>query len=58
MCTLDTSPCFACGDGSIDFGEQCDGSALGGETCASLGLGLGSLTCNADCTLDTSACEG
>lgn len=38
--------------------ESCDVTSLGGETCASRGLGAGQLACNvADCTFDTSQCE-
>lgn len=47
----------ACGDGEIGPGEQCDGDALGGWTCAALGLGPGQLGCAADCTFDTSQCD-
>lgn len=48
-----------CGDGSVNAcGEECDGSALGGATCASEGFpGGGSLSCTAACGLDTSACQ-
>ncbi len=46
-----------CGDGVIHLGsEQCDGFNLGGNTCASLRLGDGTLSCSADCLFDTSAC--
>lgn len=38
-----------CGNGQIDNGEACDGAELGGQSCASLGLGAGSLTCARDC---------
>ena len=47
-----------CGNGNIDGSEQCDGTNLGGKTCASQGLGSGSLSCKADCTLDTRGCSG
>ena len=30
----------ACGNGAIDTGEVCDGDALGGENCVSLGQGF------------------
>ena len=47
-----------CGDGSINAaGEQCDGSDLGGETCASLGFLGGTLACDASCQFDTSGCR-
>ncbi len=47
-----------CGDGSgtIDVGEECDGGALGGATCASEGFSGGVLQCSANCTLNTSQC--
>lgn len=45
-----------CGDGSIDDGEQCDGSALGGATCSSVGYASGSLSCNGSCQYNLSAC--
>ena len=31
----------SCGDGVIDMGEDCDGMALGGETCVSQGATIG-----------------
>jgi hypothetical protein len=54
-CPQDCGAC--CGNGSIDAGEDCDGSNLGGETCSSvLGAGYtGSLSCSA-CSFNTSAC--
>lgn len=45
-----------CGDGSIDAGEECDGSNLSGKTCEALAFASGTLGCNATCTLDTSGC--
>ncbi len=61
-CTdFDRSNCGApasCGDGTIDDGEECDGSALGGETCGDLGFGGGELACSDNCLeYDTSGCE-
>lgn len=47
----------ACGDSSIDPGEQCDGADLQGFDCVSLGLGDGTLSCDPlTCTFDTSQC--
>jgi hypothetical protein len=46
-----------CGDGIIDSGEQCDGSALAGQTCEGLGFVGGGLACGADCWHDVSGCE-
>jgi hypothetical protein len=61
-CGLDTSGCVpfvppACGNGALDAPEQCDGTALGGATCGSLGFTLGgTLACTAGCGFDTSGC--
>lgn len=47
-----------CGSGSIDAaGEQCDGTDLGGDSCASLGFASGTLGCTSACRFDTSACD-
>ena len=48
-------PATLCGDGLIDQGEVCDGTLLGGATCASLGFAKGKLACF-QCHYDTSAC--
>jgi len=48
-------PPTLCGDELISQGEECDGSALGGATCASLGFVKGKLAC-VQCHYDTSAC--
>ena len=45
-----------CGDNIIEGIEQCDGSDLGGSTCASLGFAGGDLSCNANCDFDVSKC--
>ncbi len=46
-----------CGDGRIQEGERCDGTALGGATCGALRFEAGTLGCTADCAaLDPSAC--
>ncbi len=45
-----------CGNGVLEAGEQCDGSALGGRTCSDLGYGGGTLGCTSSCTYDTTAC--
>ena len=45
-----------CGDGIVDSGENCDGSNLTGNTCASLGYSGGTLSCSSSCTFDTSGC--
>lgn len=48
-----------CGNDVIDTGEDCDGDALGGATCASIGQGFdaGTLRCASDCSFDVSECE-
>jgi len=58
-CTgFDTSGCSNCGNGAIDAGEQCDGTSLGGASCASIGMGFGggTLRCGSTCAYDTSMC--
>jgi hypothetical protein len=44
-----------CGDGVISQGEACDGTALGGNTCESLGFAKGTIAC-VQCHLDTHEC--
>lgn len=51
--SADTDPC---GNGSIDSGESCDGANLNSKTCGTQGFDGGSLSCNADCSFNTSAC--
>ncbi len=45
-----------CGNNVKEGGEDCDNSDLGGATCASLGYGGGTLTCDISCSYDTSGC--
>lgn len=46
-----------CGNGLVEPGEQCDAGDLQGESCDSLGLGVGPLACEPEsCTFDTAAC--
>ena len=52
---------FSCGNGQIDLcfeslSEACDGDALDGESCESLGFKGGALACLETCELDTRAC--
>ena len=47
----------SCGDGKADPGEACDGDDLGGKTCKGLGYDSGTLSCQAGCKLDRSACK-
>jgi hypothetical protein len=48
-------PATLCGDGIISQGEECDGDALGGATCESLGFAKGDLACF-QCHYDTDGC--
>jgi hypothetical protein len=56
----DNIPSLQCGstceDGLRTAQEQCDGTDLGGATCASLGYLSGALACTAGCAFDTSGC--
>lgn len=45
-----------CGDGVVQPGEQCDGSNLAGGSCISLGFVGGTLSCDASCRFNTTAC--
>jgi hypothetical protein len=46
----------SCGDGVLQGGEECDGSNFGGLSCARLGFDSGSLSCTANCRIDSRAC--
>ncbi len=45
-----------CGNNIKEINEECDGPDLGGQTCISLGYSGGTLTCNSNCTFNTSQC--
>ncbi|HEY4505970.1 MAG TPA: hypothetical protein VJJ24_00750 [Candidatus Paceibacterota bacterium] len=50
-------PDAVCGNGIVEFGEQCDGSNLNGQSCVGLGYSGGVLSCNSDClSFDVSQC--
>lgn len=50
-------PFPTCGDGTVNVpGEHCDGSDLGGASCASLGFLGGVLGCSPACRFDSAAC--
>jgi sulfatase modifying factor 1 len=55
--TLDETqgPVAECGNDVVDVGEECDGMAANGATCASLGLSGDGMAC-VGCRLDASAC--
>ncbi|MFC1648786.1 hypothetical protein ACFL1B_04985, partial [Nanoarchaeota archaeon] len=64
-CQVDNSACTNggtgqgfCGDGTIDSGESCDGSNLGGFGCVDWGFSSGTLSCDASCQYDTGNCGG
>ena len=46
----------ACGNGTVDAAEACDGTDLNGATCAAQGFAGGTLRCASGCTFDTSGC--
>jgi thiol-disulfide isomerase/thioredoxin len=52
----DSSGPGVCGDDEVNSGEQCDGSDLGGASCATAGFDQGTLGCLPDCTFDVNAC--
>ncbi|PKN24768.1 MAG: hypothetical protein CVU65_10825 [Deltaproteobacteria bacterium HGW-Deltaproteobacteria-22] len=59
-CQWDLSVCAQrCGDGIIQaaYGEDCDAENLAGNTCLSLALGGGTLSCSQNCRFDTTGCE-
>jgi hypothetical protein len=45
-----------CGNSIREGSESCDGTDLGGQTCSTQGFTGGTLTCNGDCTFNTSGC--
>ncbi len=47
-----------CGNGVVEEGEECDGSALGGHRCQDFGYTGGQISCTAACTLTFGSCEG
>ena len=49
-----------CGDGNINTGEVCDGTALSGKTCHDVNRCFtgGTLSCDSRCSFDTTQCTG
>jgi hypothetical protein len=45
-----------CGNNVKESGESCDGNDLGGQSCQSQGFAGGTLSCNGDCSFNTSGC--
>lgn len=56
QCAYDESACTACGDGSVDAGEACDGGDLAGQSCQSQGFDAGNLACSPSCAFNTGGC--
>lgn len=59
--SIDTSACgggeeVSCGNGVGEGIEACDGVDLRGQTCETFGFNRGTLSCRADCSLDSSDC--
>ena len=61
FCDFDFSNCTGpgpiCGNGEVEYGEQCDGSNLNFQDCNSLGYLDGTLFCSG-CRFNTSGCSG
>ena len=55
-CPADCDAPVTCGNGSIDSGEECDGTNLGGASCTSLGYSGGTLSCYGTCAFNETAC--
>lgn len=51
-------PPAVCGNGTVDTGEDCDGTDFAGATCTSLGFTGGTLACSATCQFDLTGCTG
>ncbi len=47
-----------CGNDLVEADEECDNSDFNNQSCSSFGFNTGDLSCNADCTVDTSDCSG
>jgi hypothetical protein len=56
LCTPASPGATYCGDNSVNGIEDCDGTALGGATCVTLGYGSGTLACAPGCRYDVSGC--
>ncbi|TPV95760.1 MAG: hypothetical protein B7733_08285 [Myxococcales bacterium FL481] len=60
-CRFDLAGCSRCGNGQLDVGEACDGTAFAdADDCGDLGLGSSdqALACTENCQLDTGGCGG
>jgi hypothetical protein len=58
-CRYDLSLCdpLECGNGTLDFGEECDPCQENLPACADWGLGGGTVGCSDDCRLNLWECE-
>lgn len=58
VCSGGACATFSCGDGMREGTERCDGTDLGGATCATLGYyeETSGLACTADCLFDVTGC--
>lgn len=45
-----------CGNGTIEGGEDCEGTSLNSQTCVGLGYASGTLTCDIACSYDMTGC--
>jgi len=45
-----------CGNFVMEGGEECDNYDFGSQSCSTYGYSSGSLSCNADCTIDATGC--
>lgn len=54
------SPGATCGNGSVESGEECDGSNLNGQDCLTAGCdsSAGALSCDASCMFNFTSCLG
>jgi len=55
-CQTSLATALACGNGTIDAGEQCDQANLNAQTCATQGFGGGTLACGTGCLFNTGGC--
>lgn len=46
-----------CGDGVAEYPEECDNADLGSSSCEAFGYDRGSISCNSDCTANTTLCS-
>ncbi len=54
--TQPSGPTAVCGNNVREGGEECDGSDIAGQSCASMNLIGGTLKCAANCKFDAGAC--